>query len=219
MENLSRRESIKKAFLAAGSFLAVTKLAQAKACLELTPDQVEGPFYPENDQTDKDNDLTQLKGSKKVAKGEIVIINGIVTDQDCKPVENALVEIWQACATGKYKHLSDPNPAKLDPDFQYWGRAYTDKEGRYSFKTIRPGSYPATSTWTRPAHIHFKVHRLTFEELTTQMYFKDDIYNKNDNILQSLSETDRDKVIVDFKIVEGSPHKVGQFDISIRSLV
>jgi protocatechuate 3,4-dioxygenase beta subunit len=63
----------------------------------------------------------------------------------------------------------------------------------------------------RPAHIHLKVHRRGYEELTSQMYFSDDPYNKNDRILQGLAQEEREKVIVNF---DGGS---GQFNIAIKS--
>jgi protocatechuate 3,4-dioxygenase beta subunit len=222
MKELSRRNYLKKSILSAGSILLVSNVAKASSCL-LTPDQTEGPFYPIEDQLDKDRDLTAVKGSDKRALGETIIMIGIVTDESCIPVKGALVEIWQACATGKYNHPGDPNPAALDPNFQYWGRALTNSNGEYSFKTIRPGHYQATESWMRPAHIHLKVHRRGYEELTTQVYFKDDPYNSNDRILMALSENERDSVIIDFKkkttqVMDGEDkYRTGRFNITIKN--
>lgn len=218
MKDMNRRNLLVKSIIGAGAVIAAPK--GVKAAMEscgLTPAQTEGPFYPIADQADKDNDLTVIKGSNKTARGQVVILQGVVQDDQCRPVANALVEIWQACDTGKYNHPGDPNTADLDPDFQYWGRALTNSKGEYSFKTIRPGHYQATSTWMRPAHIHMKVHRRGFEELTTQVYFKDDPYNAGDRILQSLSRADKNNVIVDFKKM---PHQAdtGEFNITITSI-
>jgi protocatechuate 3,4-dioxygenase beta subunit len=222
VKDLSRRNILKKSIVSAGSLLLVSNVARAGSCI-LTPDQTEGPFYPIMDQLDKDSDLTSVKGLGKKALGETIVMVGVVTDANCVPVKGALVEIWQACASGKYNHPGDPNPAKLDENFQYWGRAITNDKGEYSFKTIRPGHYEATTSWIRPAHIHLKVHRRGYEELTTQVYFQDDPYNSNDRILQSLSPAERAKVIVDFSKKNSQtnlmslPHKTGKFDITIRN--
>ncbi len=223
MKELSRRNYFKKSVLSVGSLLLAAKGVRANSC-QLTPDQTEGPFYPIEDQIDKDSNLTRLTGSQKQAKGQVIIMAGVVSDENCRPVENALVEIWQACETGKYNHPSDPNPAQLDPDFQYWGRSVTNSRGEYSFKTIRPGHYRATSSWIRPAHIHLKVHRRGYEELTTQVYFKDDPYNSNDRILNSLTKVEQRNVIVDFKSSErdgirlDETLKRGEFNITIRGI-
>ena len=106
-----------------------------------------------------------------------------------------LVEIWQACVSGKYNHPNDPNKAPLDKNFQYWGRSTTDKQGIYFFKTILPGAYPADTNWIRPPHVHYKVHKWGFRELTTQLYFAGNQYNQFDRILNQISKGDQAKVI------------------------
>lgn len=188
------------------------------ACLR-TPDQTEGPFYPIKDQADKDNDLTVVKGKAVRALGEIVYIRGQVMDDKCHPIPNALVEIWQACATGRYNHPGDPNKAKLDPNFQYWGKATTDKEGRYEFKTIKPGDYPASATWQRPPHIHYKVHALGFHDLTTQLYFAGDALNEKDLILNDLTPAERERVVIPLEDAGAGfepKAKRGVFDLTLR---
>ncbi|TNF31830.1 MAG: hypothetical protein EP319_01075 [Deltaproteobacteria bacterium] len=210
---ISRRSLLSKVLLASGAALTSSKVL-AQSC-GLTPEQTEGPFYPIQDQDDKNNDLTRVKGKIMSATGQIAILNGIVQDDMCRPVKGAMVEIWQACHTGKYNHPSDPNPAKLDPNFQYWGQAITNEKGEYSFKTIVPGAYPADNTWIRPPHIHFKVHLRGYEELTSQLYWKGHPLNKKDRILQSLPKEERDRVIVDFKDINGTQY--GTFNISLKS--
>lgn len=176
--------------------LMVAGVARAAEVCKLTPPQTEGPFYPIEDQPDKDWDLTQLKGKRKSALGEVVWVGGEVRDENCVPVAGALVEIWQACVTGRYNHPSDPNTsAALDENFQYWGKAITDKNGRYTFKTIKPGSYPAARGWDRPPHIHYKVTKLGYLELTTQMYFAGEDLNNQDRILQRLSRSEQEQVV------------------------
>ncbi len=213
-KDLSRRNLLKKLAVAIPVGI-VGKSALAKTC-GITPEQTEGPFYPIADQLDKNTDLTKVTGRSVQALGEVCFIAGVVQDEFCQPIPGALVEIWQACVTGKYNHPADPNPAKIDPNFQYWGRTVTDKNGEYLFKTIVPGAYPATSTWVRPPHIHFKVHLRGYEELTTQMYWKGNPLNKNDRILQSMSMRERELVEVDFSDRRGSPY--GQFNLTLKAL-
>src|ERR1700733_4971794 len=146
--NKSRRDFFGASLVAAGTLAGGSALANSLlgACT-LTPAQTEGPFYPVKDQPDEDNDLTIVRGNSKVASGQIIYVMGQVTDQNCAPVPNALVEIWQACVTGKYNHPNDTNPQPLDPNFQYWGKSVTDANGVYKFKTIIPGAYPADTDW------------------------------------------------------------------------
>ncbi len=186
----------------------------------VTPRQTAGPFYPSDhlpvDKINVDADLVFLEGQSEKAIGDVVVIEGLVLDQSYQVVPGALVEIWQACASGRYKHADDPNPAPLDPHFQYWGKAIADVNGFYRFRTIIPGSYPAEEGWNRPAHIHFKITREGFEDVITQMYFKHDPLNAVDQILQALELSEQDKLIVDFKNRADEKHPVGQFNIQLR---
>lgn len=197
---ISRRSLLKTLGIAGGSVavgsLASASLAQAAlSCKTGTPPQTQGPFYPVKDQIDKDVDLTRVAGSSRVAKGRVILVGGYVTDLDCRPVADAYVEIWQACATGKYNHPGDPNTAALDPDFQYWGIAKTDAEGAYRFRTIYPGAYPADKNWMRPPHIHFKVHKWGYHDLVTQLYFEGEQHNAEDLILQQIAKPEQQLVV------------------------
>lgn len=191
------RSSVGMTGILAGLMAASKGLAGDDAC-EITPEQTEGPFYPVKPQSDTDIDLTIVRGKNERAKGQVIFVEGRVTDDNCQPVAKALVEIWQACATGKYNHPGDTSPNVLDPNFQYWGRALTDANGKYSFKTILPGQYHATPTWIRPPHIHYKVHAMGFHELTTQMYFAGHPLNEKDLILRDVPKAERARVIVEF---------------------
>jgi protocatechuate 3,4-dioxygenase beta subunit len=218
MKEVNRRSFLKIGLTGAAIAAADTALGAAM-CLRPTPKQTEGPFYPVDDQVDKDADLTFVKGGSQRAEGEVIYVGGIVTDQNCLPIEGALVEIWQACKSGKYNHKNDPNTAPLDPNFQYWGQAVTDKNGQYLFKTIIPGAYPADVDWMRPPHIHFKVHKRGYRELTSQMYFAGNEHNDKDLILQALSKEDQAKVIVDLQAVTDpkleAGTRMGKLDITI----
>jgi protocatechuate 3,4-dioxygenase beta subunit len=141
--------------------------------------------------------MTLVDGSSVRADGQQFVLKGRVLDATTgQPVASALVEFWQACATGKYNHPRDPNSARLDPNFQYWSQVRTDQQGNFTLRTIVPGAYPASDTWTRPAHIHVKVHRQGYPSLTTQLYFEGDPYNADDRLLQSLTEAQQKLVIV-----------------------
>lgn len=213
----SRRAVLKKAIIVSGIFLGA-KAVSANDILScgVTPPQTEGPFYPRSFGLDQDNDLTFVKATFGQALGEVVFIRGIVQDEACRPIKGAIIEIWQACHTGKYNHPSDPNPAKLDPEFQYYGRATSNEKGEYVFKTIIPGEYQANESWRRPPHIHVKVQLRGYTELTTQMYFKGHALNKEDKILKSLSIDDQRKVVIDFK-KDSNGLKIGQFNLSLVS--
>ncbi len=178
----------------------------------LTPPQTEGPFYPIEDQLDEDSDLTFVSGRAGRAEGRLIYVRGQLRDSHCRPIADARVEIWQASARGRYKHPYDrENPVPLDPNFQGWGEALSDADGRYLFKTVHPGQYPAGPGWIRPSHIHFKILKGDSELLTTQMYFADDQYLQGDRIFLGVPATQRDQVVV-------RPEKPGK-DFDPASLV
>jgi protocatechuate 3,4-dioxygenase beta subunit len=185
----------------AGALAALVVPAPLRLCAgdgcAVTPPQTEGPFYPVHDQPDKDNDLTRMPGAPGRAAGQIMHIEGSVRDAACRPIPGATVEIWQANANGRYNHPDDRNTrAASDPHFQHWGLTATDRDGRYMFKTVVPAPYPAGFFWTRPAHIHFKVHRRGSPTLTTQMYFAGDPYLARDRIFQAIPRPARPRVVV-----------------------
>jgi protocatechuate 3,4-dioxygenase, beta subunit len=123
--------------------------------------------------------------------GERIVVTGQVRDGDGRPVRHQLVEIWQANASGRYRHEGDQHPAPLDPNFTGGGRCLTDDEGRYHFVTIKPGAYPwrnHTNAW-RPAHIHFSLFGTAFtQRMITQMYFPGDPLFALDPIFSSITD-------------------------------
>jgi protocatechuate 3,4-dioxygenase beta subunit len=137
--------------------------------LPLTPSQTEGPYYPVEKPTDRDNDLTQVASSSTPARGEVVLLSGRLIDEMGRPIAEAVIEIWQTDANGIYLHPNDPGVANRDPNFQSYGEAVTGTDGSFNFRTIRPGFYGG-----RPEHIHVKVKLNGLELLTTQFYFAGD---------------------------------------------
>jgi len=106
-------------------------------------------------------------------------------------VRKALIEIWQANKWGKYEHPDDITAAPLDPNFKGWGRALTDSDGRYMFRSIKPGPYPnpGYDNWMRPPHVHFSVFAAgVMRRLITQMYFPGEELNDIDPILNGIED-------------------------------
>lgn len=176
----------RKLILGAGALALATR--PALAALVPTPAQTRGPFYPVRP-LEADADLTTLKGRAGHAAGDVIHVAGRVLDRDGKPVRGATVEVWQANARGRYDHPRDINTeAPLDPNFQGFARLVTDAEGRYRFKTVKPGAYPMNPMnpgGVRPPHIHFDIAGKR-GHLVTQMYFPDDPRNEADSIFQAL---------------------------------
>ena len=90
-----------------------------------------------------DNDLIRNYASPgESAIGERIIVHGRVLDERGRPVRGALLEFWQANAGGRYRHKKETYLAAIDPNFGGCGRAITDDDGHYAFRTVRPGAYP-----------------------------------------------------------------------------
>jgi protocatechuate 3,4-dioxygenase beta subunit len=192
MKNISRRKMIQFSVLSglAGALGVNNGIAKALALMP-TPDETEGPFYPVQDRQDKDADLTRIEGHAAVAQGHHIVVNGRVTDIAGNPVENAVIDIWQADANGRYRHPRDPNPAKADENFQGWAILRSGENGLFRFKTVMPGAYPASGSWVRPPHIHFKISKPGYRALTTQMYFPGQELNLGDLLLRAKSPAER----------------------------
>jgi protocatechuate 3,4-dioxygenase beta subunit len=145
--------------------------------LDNTISETTGPVFGHSILGPLDNDLIRNFAKDGDAIGQRIIVYGRVLDENARPVPGALLEFWQANAGGRYRHKKELYLAALDPNFGGCGRAITDSEGRYSFRTIKPGAYPwpnGVNDW-RPAHIHFSVFGHAFtQRLITQMYFEGD---------------------------------------------
>lgn len=159
-------------------------------------------------QADHDIDLTQINGNSSVAVGEIISVFGKVTDKNCNPLKHAVVEIWSANHFGKYHHEYDYSERKDDPNFQGWGQAITNEKGEYRFKTILPGQYN-----NRTKHIHFKISKKEYHELTTQLFFEGEERNKTDFVLNNL--THEEQLLVICPIVEKNKLKQIEFNITL----
>ncbi|NLS04270.1 protocatechuate 3,4-dioxygenase subunit beta [Rhizobium sp. P32RR-XVIII] len=151
---------------------------RALLSLDGTISEITGPVFGHAMIGELDNDLIQnFAKPGESAIGERIIVHGRVLDERGRPQAGALVEFWQANAGGRYRHKKETYLAAIDPNFGGCGRAITDEEGRYFFRTVRPGAYPwpnGVNDW-RPAHIHFSIFGHGFSQrLITQMYFEGD---------------------------------------------
>lgn len=184
-KGVSRRNALGMSVAVSGLALSGAAGSVLAQPLKRTPGEILGPFYPVLKPLDQDADLTILSGKSGRAQGQVVHLMGRVLNLNGDPVPGARVEIWQANTHGRYDHPSDRNPAPLDPNFQGAAVQLTDAEGRYRFKTIKPGAYPVTRDWSRPPHLHFEVVGKS-NRLVTQMYFPGDPLNEKDLLLQGL---------------------------------
>lgn len=143
-----------------------------------TLSEITGPVFGHNILGEHDGDLVHnYAAAGESAIGQRIIVHGRVLDERGHGVSGALIEVWQANAGGRYRHAKEGYIAALDPNFGGCGRAITDDDGYYRFRTIKPGAYPwpnRINDW-RPAHIHFSLFGHGFaQRLITQMYFEGD---------------------------------------------
>ncbi len=185
-----------------------------------TLSELTGPVYGHNPIGPTDNDLTLH--CAEPPQGERIIVAGRILDEDGKGVPNAMVELWQANAAGRYQHKRDNHPAPLDPNFLGAGRMITDQDGNYRFVTIKPGAYPWRNhhnAW-RPAHIHFSLFGTAFvSRLVTQMYFPNDPLLALDPVLHSVADKDaQERLVSQFDLSMTEPEwALGyRFDIVLR---
>ncbi len=138
-----------------------------------SPSQTVGPFFHIGFDRFYVNDLTATGVS-----GERVIISGMIMDGDGKPINDAVIEIWQADAQGHY--VSAEHAA-----FKGFGRIATDEHGAYSFVTIKPGRVAGADGELQAPHIAVSIFmRGLLKRLVTRIYFPDEASNHADTILE-----------------------------------
>ena len=119
--------------------------------------QTEGPFFKQK---------SPLRSDLRVdLKGSPVVLTGLVLTRTCRPVPNALVDLWHADADGEYDNSG----------FRGRGHQFTDALGRYRFITVKPARYTG-----RTAHYHVKVQAANGPILTTQLYFPGEPGNRRE---------------------------------------
>jgi protocatechuate 3,4-dioxygenase alpha subunit len=178
--------------------------------LPITAPQTIGPFFSGSLLKD---DLTVLAGP--ATEGERIRIEGRVLDGDGQPVPDALIELWQANAHGRYNHPLDTRELPLDPAFTGFGRAGTDEAGRFAFETVKPGRVPFDDTTMQAPHICVTVMaRGLLSHLSTRLYFAGDPANEADPVLQRAPPERRETLLALAKPGEG--HTVYCFDIVLQ---
>ena len=125
-------------------------------------------------------------------KGERITVTGRVVDGDGRPVNDAMLEIWQANSHGRYAHPEDTRDLPLDEGFTGWGRVTTDEEGRFRFNTIKPGRVPASGAVPQAPHLNVTIFmRGMLKQLVTRMYFDGDAANAQDPVLSQVPQARR----------------------------
>jgi len=169
-----------------------SRIQRRARALTPTAHQTTGPFFPAQYIRPGDNDLAGVLEGDDRAQGEPYYIYGTVRDAAGKPAVNVILEIWQADAGGKFHHPADRSPGARDPNFFGWGRTWTDRNGFYSFITVKPGAYPAgrrSNRWFAPRIMMRLVGSGLMRPLITCLYFPEEPLNRDDPQLAAITST------------------------------
>jgi len=141
--------------------------------------------------------VLNLSPPRGAVSGEVIMLEGVVTDADGKPVPDAMIEIWQANPAGRYASPDDDRQElPLDEGFIGFGRASTGDDGLYRFKTVRPGRVPGPGNTLQAPHIAVGVFgRGLIKRLVTRLYFEDARENADDPILALVPAERRNTLI------------------------
>jgi catechol 1,2-dioxygenase len=170
-----------------------------------TEDNILGPYF-------REGAPFRAKITPPLVKGVTMLIRGRVWGFDTKkPLANAVLDIWQADANGRYDN-DDPNKPPAKGVYVNRARVLTDETGYYEYETIHPGPYQIGPDAWRPAHIHYLVRKHGYANLITQLYFKGDKFNAKDEFIkQSLIIT------LEPAKVNGSAIETGVFDVVLAA--
>ncbi|MCB1760890.1 MAG: intradiol ring-cleavage dioxygenase [Gammaproteobacteria bacterium] len=192
---LTRRKFFRRGL----GMLLLPALPVVAQSLLTTPRQPTGPFYPHKLPLDDDNDLTQVEGAAEVARGQITDLEGRLLDRNGGVLAGTRIEIWQCDANGRYHHPWDAAELPTDPGFQGHGHTYSDHQGRYRFRTIRPVHYPG-----RAPHIHVAVFPEAERPFVTQLYVAGEARNSEDMLYRRVPGEQRHLVTATFEPTNGS---------------
>jgi len=161
-----------------------------------SPSQTVGPYFAQGLLREGDQVFTNVLVSENT-EGERIRIEGCVLDAEGRPIEDAMIEIWQANCHGRYHHPLDEQDKPLDPEFRGHGRASTDIKGNYRFETIKPGAVPGPGSKTQAPHINVIVFaRGMLSHAFTRIYFEDEALNLKDAVLLSIDDEAHRKTLI-----------------------
>ena len=165
---------------------------------QATASQTVGPFFRIGMESLYTSDLAPAASAdQKIA------FHGRVIDGDGKPVNDAILEIWQANAHGKYAHPDDAQDKSATPDFKGFGRVSTDEDGAFRFATIKPGIVSGPRGMPQAPHLAVAVFmRGLLIHLVTRIYFPGDAGHADDAVLK-LVPAERRRTLIATKTADG----------------
>ena len=168
---------------------------------DLTPFSTVGPFF-------KLLVRNRAEGTdclvSDATRGDRITVRGVLFDGNGAPVNDGLVEIWQADASGHYHHPGDADRETADPAFSGFGRAATDSAGSFAFRTIKPGLVRGADGQSQAPHILVSVmSRGVMSRCWTRMYFDGEPLNGSDPILP-LIPIERRQTLIARRAADGS---------------
>ncbi len=190
---------------------------------EITPSQTVGPFFaygltpkgraqwdPNGQYASKETVGDNLVTPD--ATGEKIRIEGRIVDGDGAPINDAMLEIWQADGQGRYASPADKR-ARPNTQFKGFGRSATNKDGVFGFSTVKPGAVPGPKGAMQAPHIVMAIYsRGMLRQVYTRIYFADEAGNASDPIL-ALVPADRRDTLIAKKQADG----VYRFDIRVQA--
>jgi protocatechuate 3,4-dioxygenase alpha subunit len=180
-----------------------------------SPSQTVGPYFAQGLLREGDKVFSNVLVSEKT-EGERIRIEGCVTDGEGQPIEDAMIEIWQANSHGRYNHPLDEQDKPLDPEFMGHGRAATDTSGNYWFETIKPGAVPGPTGAMQAPHINVIVFaRGMLVHAFTRIYFEGEAANQGDPVLVSIDDEARRNTLIAGR-AESEGKAIYRFDINIQ---
>ena len=189
---------------------------QDAALFGQTPSQTVGPFFhyalpwkggadlvgksdmgARPDLFPEEHDVLNLSSPTGAPQGDVIEVTGRVIDAEGAPVPDAMVELWQANAAGRYRSVDDPRTdVAMDEHFTGFGRASTLADGIYCFRTILPGRVPGPGNSLQAPHLALSVFaRGVLKRLATRLYFEGSEGLASDPILACVPEERRHTLI------------------------
>lgn len=170
-----------------------------------TEDNILGPYH-------RAGAPFRAKITPPLEPGTVLLIKGRVWGHDTRrPLGGAVIDIWQANSQGRYDN-DDPEHPPAANVFVNRARIITDDSGYYEYETIHPGAYRIGPNAWRPPHIHYLVRHTGHQQLVTQLYFRGDPHQREDQFIKN-------SLIIELReqSVRNTSYKTGTFDIVLAA--